>query len=89
MEQINLTENQIEAMTPAEAEEAIERVKESLAYLNDILLLLKVRAGPEITICGNPSCKAPKKYLRFRKDGTYYCSKCGHSTGTGKILEVS
>ena len=79
MEIPELTPNQMAALTREEADEVLERVKEIRSYLNDIELEIRKKFTPRVEKCG--SCGASAGYIRIRRNGTYYCTRCGYSSG--------
>ena len=77
---MDLTENQIACLTESEANEILDTI---LDYQGKILSL-EGRIRKRLFEVGERKCKscgAPAGYLKFRKDGTYFCQKCGFSTG--------
>jgi len=80
---IELTDNQIGAMTAGEAQEILDRIVDIQCKISSIEGKIRAR----LFSVGERKCKkcgAPPGYLRFRTDGTYFCAKCGYSTGGPK-----
>ena len=80
MELIELTENQINALTMSEVQEVMERIRECKIFIQNLEMKVRARLIPAVEKCG--SCGATKGYLRIRTNGTYYCSRCGYSSGS-------
>ena len=80
---IDLTENQINSLTESECQEILELI---LEYQNKILSIEEKVRTRLLSFGGRKckSCGATMGWLRFRKDGTYFCAKCGYSTGGAK-----
>lgn len=81
---IELTDNQINVMTEGEAKEFLDQILDVQGKILNIegkirTHLFEVR-GRKCEKCG-----APPGYIRFRTDGTYFCAKCGWSTGGQKV----
>ena len=80
---LDLTDNQIQALTESEANEILDNVLDLQAKI--VSLEGKIRARLwAITGRKCKSCGATPGYLKFRIDGTYFCQKCGYSTGGPK-----
>ena len=80
---IDLTENQIGAMTECEAQDVLDRILD----IQGKILSIEGKIRARLFAIGERKCKscgATAGYLRFRTDGTYFCQKCGYSTGGPK-----
>ena len=81
---LEITENQINEMTEGEAKDILDRILD--IQMKILSLEEKVRA--RLIAVGERKCKscaATAGYLRYRKDGSYFCLKCGYSTGGPRV----
>lgn len=77
---LDLTENQIGCLTESEANEILENLQD----LQVKILYIEGKVRARMLDIGGRKCKscgATSGYLRVRRDGTYFCLKCGFSTG--------
>lgn len=80
---LDLTENEINILTEKEAQEVLDNILDIQTKILSIEGKVRARL---FSIGGRKckSCEATTGYLTFRTDGTYFCKKCGYSTGGPK-----
>jgi predicted transcriptional regulator of viral defense system len=78
-----LTAEKVKALTMEEAQELFEERKSLISRIRteNEILMEKIKPGKPM-IRTVPECeKCSSKNLRYRTNGTYFCPKCGYSSG--------